>query len=246
MNLYIDIGNTRAKSALDDNGKFKSVEVSTDLLKSGQVSQVVAAAVGSRDLLDSIFPTIQDLKLPFLELQTSEKACGVTNSYTSPKNLGVDRWLTLIAAHSLYPNRSVLIVDAGTALTVDILDPSGLHLGGWIVPGFDLMVDSIVSKAPKVFDANVEMHDVLLGKDTPDCVNFGCLAAQIGIVSMALSFLPKPRDNAVPVVLLTGGGVARIRPMLNSHIGGWDDYQTVEHNFLVFEGMKVYANKILS
>lgn len=246
MNLYIDIGNTRVKSALDDNGTFKSVEVSAGLLRSGQVSQVVAAAVGSRDLLDLISPTIQDLKLPFLELQTSKKACGVTNSYISPKNLGVDRWLTLIAAHSLYPNRSVLIIDAGTALTVDILDPSGLHLGGWIVPGFDLMVDSIVSKAPNVFDADVEVSDLLLGQDTPDCVNLGCLAAQIGVISVASNFLPKQSGNVSSVILLTGGGIERLRSILSSHICGWSDHQIVEHNFLVFEGMKVCANEVLS
>jgi len=68
-------------------------------------------------------------------------AHGVTNGYRRPEALGVDRWLALIAAWRAAPT-AALVVNSGTALTVDTLDASGHHRGGLILPGLQMLLDA--------------------------------------------------------------------------------------------------------
>lgn len=239
MNLYIDIGNTRTKFAVYDQGVFKPVEFTPELLESGQIDHIVVAEVGSHGELEVLTSRFNQLSLPYTELKTTKNAGGVENSYATPTNLGVDRWLTLVAAHSQFPKRSVLIIDAGTALTVDALSPEGKHLGGWIVPGFDLMVESIVSKAPKVFDGQVSISALEFGRDTPDCVNHGCLAAQLGVILLGATLLQKYKQNEPSIILLTGGGIKKIRDFIESLLDSTNNIEIVENRELVFEGMRV-------
>lgn len=68
------------------------------------------------------------------------RALGVTNGYRQPEHLGVDRWMTLLAAREMLPGDCVLI-DAGSAITLDLLRADGQHLGGAILPGFNTSID---------------------------------------------------------------------------------------------------------
>lgn len=94
----------------------------------------------------------------------TRQAVGVTNGYTDPSQLGIDRWLTLLAVHQKIPV-AACIVDCGTAITLDVLTRTGEHLGGMILPGLDLMREGLLSRTqiPRVEDVDVEC---LLAKDT--------------------------------------------------------------------------------
>gem|GEM_PF-835709 len=70
-------------------------------------------------------------------------AGGVTNGYARPETLGVDRWLAVLAAYQKW-RKAVLVVDLGTAVTLDYVDDMGRHLGGYIVPGSHLMQSSLL------------------------------------------------------------------------------------------------------
>lgn len=239
MNLYIDIGNTRTKSALENNGSFERVEITPELLASGRIEHIVAAIVGSHEPLINLAPTLKQSSLPITELKTTSFACGVTNSYAKPTNLGVDRWLTLLAAHARFPNKPILIIDAGTALTIDVLTKDGLHLGGWIVPGFELMVESIVNKAPKVFDRNdIDTEQFHFGQDTPECVNFGGMAAQLGCIQLGVNLLRTIEKDSNAIMLLTGGGIKRLKAFVKTPYLIFSDFDVIEAETLVFEGMK--------
>lgn len=72
-------------------------------------------------------------------LAPTAKAYGVTCAYHEPRQLGADRWAALAAARALSPDRGAIVVDAGTAITVDALSPEGVHVGGVILPGVRLM-----------------------------------------------------------------------------------------------------------
>ena len=67
--------------------------------------------------------------------QSSASFGAVRNGYRDPEQLGVDRWLALIAAHSSWPDQDLFVLDAGSALTLDLLESKGFHLGGYIVAG---------------------------------------------------------------------------------------------------------------
>jgi type III pantothenate kinase len=71
-------------------------------------------------------------------------AAGVRNGYPDPWRLGVDRWVGLIGAHHEHPGKDLCLVGLGTAMTIDLLNAKGRHLGGSIVPGPRLMIESLL------------------------------------------------------------------------------------------------------
>jgi type III pantothenate kinase len=71
-------------------------------------------------------------------------AAGVRNGYPDPWRLGVDRWVGLIGAHHEHPGKDLCLVGLGTAMTIDLLAADGRHLGGCIVPGPRLMIESLL------------------------------------------------------------------------------------------------------
>src|SRR5207253_4489484 len=76
---------------------------------------------------------------PIEFIQTSDHALGINNGYQNPQQLGVDRWLNLIAAKKYFPEKNLAIFSCGTCITLDVLTLEGQHLGGLIVPGIDLI-----------------------------------------------------------------------------------------------------------
>ena len=82
---------------------------------------------------------------------STDTAAGVRNGYSNPAQLGVDRWLAVIGAFHRHRD-ACCVVDAGTALTIDGVDATGQHLGGFIVPGPRLMVESLLTGTSDLAD----------------------------------------------------------------------------------------------
>ena len=124
------------------------------------------------------------LKPRFLVSET--ESFGVKNGYTKPAQLGVDRWLTLVAVHNRYSGPAC-IVDCGTAITIDVILEDGRHLGGLILPGFELMRSSLLEKThiPRV-QAVANTQDIL-GKDTETAVASACLNSAASLVERVFS-----------------------------------------------------------
>ena len=112
-------------------------------------------------------------------LYTPAHALGMTNSYTDHTRMGIDRWLAMLAAW--YPNQTdVVVVDAGSALTLDVVSANGQHQGGVIIPGANLSERALLERTGKVrFDENIE-HELLLGRSTAECVRYGIAHSQLG------------------------------------------------------------------
>lgn len=100
-----------------------------------------------------------------------DKMCGVVNSYTKPEALGVDRWLAMVAAYNKF-KMALCIIDCGTAVTVDVVNADGVHQGGLIMPGLQLMQDSLFSNTSKIVAAKGELVELAL--NTKDAVESGC------------------------------------------------------------------------
>lgn len=132
----------------------------------------------------------------------TERASGVLVGYDDPGLLGVDRWLAVLAATKVSNYKKVLVVDCGSAITVDVLD-EGVHRGGYIVPGLRLMVGALFSDTSQVKVAALAAGEGL-GRNTSDAVNSGVLL-------MAVSFIEgvsrRYCSDAVSewLLLLTGG-----------------------------------------
>ncbi len=135
--------------------------------------------------------------------------CGVENRYRQPEQLGVDRWLALIAARGRHAG-PLLVVSSGTAVTVDALDGAGVFLGGAILPGLGLMRAALTSRTAQLQDVPGQWQR--FPRDTADAIQTGCVNAIAGAIRtqwQALAELQPPQ-----LCLLTGGDAAELMPHL--------------------------------
>ena len=151
------------------------------------------------------------------------------NSYARPERMGVDRWLAMLAARQRARERAC-VVDAGSALTIDLISASGQHEGGYIIPGPQLMERSLLLDTDRVRFAGETVGAALVpGSSTATAVRHGIALAQAGAVSLALDRAGEP----APRVFFFGGAGATLQQLLGR--GG----ELVPD--LVFEGLEVLA-----
>jgi type III pantothenate kinase len=210
MNLIIDVGNTRIKTAVFNSKELIHTEIFTkeNLLKN--VSEIIEI----HNCKHAIIAAVADIeKVQIEKLQTkinltvlnSDTKIPFKNSYSSPKTLGVDRIALVAAAVSKYPNTKVLIIDAGTCITYDFVDESGIYYGGAISPGIRMRYKSL-----HTFTENLpllETHDIhqLTGNSTEASIHSGVINGAINeIDSLIEQYRKKNKDLTV---VLTGGDV---------------------------------------
>ena len=98
------------------------------------------------------------------------------------ESLGVDRWLALLAAHRHAPTEPLMVLDCGSAITLDLLVVGGRHLGGYIVPGLALMRSSLLSETAGVAVEALSSVTSCPGRDTSTAVGHGLpLMAAVGL-----------------------------------------------------------------
>lgn len=148
------------------------------------------------------------------EFARSGSVCGpVANGYVQPATLGVDRWLGILAAYDL-ARRACCVVDAGSAITVDIVSSGGQHKGGYIVPGLQLQRDSFVSKTGLQLDGPPAWQEVAPGLRTQDALDNGILAMVLGATIAMTEAAAGESDRAL---YLTGGDAAVLSAQLHRH-----------------------------
>ncbi|KLI99451.1 type III pantothenate kinase [Luteimonas sp. FCS-9] len=135
---------------------------------------------------------------------------GLTVAYADPARFGVDRFLALLAARA-QTREPVVVVGVGTALTIDLVDVDGRHLGGRIAPSPTLMREALqrrVAQLPATGGTFVEF-----ATDTEDALASGCEGAAAALVERSL-VQAAARVGAAPGLLLHGGGMEGLRPHL--------------------------------
>jgi type III pantothenate kinase len=223
--LLMDVGNSRIKWGVLDDGDIrrtghisqerireKGLQVLTTKIPRAVddvfVSNVAGTSLATR--LSGVVGMHCDCDVRFARTQRS--GWGVTNSYTQPRRMGVDRWVAMIGAWAEI-QAACLVVDAGTAVTIDALDDEGQHLGGQIIPGVATMATSLssaTSDIPQVRPAPGRgVADLgMFARNTAAAVREGAQNAVAGAVDRAIQTL---QSNAYePVVVLTGGDASRI------------------------------------
>lgn len=134
-------------------------------------------------------------------MRTTASCCGVVNAYADPAQHGVDRWAALIGARSLLHD-PVCIIDCGTAITVDLMDASGRHLGGRIMPGLEMMQQALLRRTSGIRQIAGNVED--FASNTADAVSSGTLhmlhAALLEVITAA-----RRRLGDTMKTLITGG-----------------------------------------
>lgn len=132
-------------------------------------------------------------------------------SVDAPDRVGVDRLLNAVAANVIRRNgQPAIIVDSGTATTVDLVDGRGVFCGGAILPGFELAAKSLHAYTALLPLVTVEQLAAAerppLGTNTRDAISSGLFWGHVGAVRELIQLLSDRNSPIAPLVLLTGGG----------------------------------------
>lgn len=236
--LQLDVGNSSAKWRLLRDGQViergqyaPGDEPSTAALlaSAAQVDQIWMASVAGPDAESALLQLLASRSPVTPWLACSAARTGdLRNSYSEPGRMGVDRWLAMVAGRARTQDR-LCVVDAGSALTIDMVNASGQHEGGYIIPGPGLMERALLADTGRVRFEDEVGYDLSPGSSTAAAVRHGIALAQVGALALALD-----RAGAeVPQLLFCGGGGDALRQML----GRGGDYVAD----LVFEGLEIMA-----
>jgi type III pantothenate kinase len=221
MTLLIDLGNTSLKAALGaSRGQFtmlgsarhrdRGVEAALDEVlgrDAGRFSAALCANVAGEEAGRSLAEALQARGIDSLSfLRPAPEAFGVRCAYAVPARLGADRWAALLAARGITAG-ACLVVDAGSALTIDAMAPGGEHLGGWIIPGLRMMVEALEARTgdlTRLRLASAGEAQALFPADTGAAMEEGARLAAMGAVRTAHARLAA-REVGSPRLLVTGG-----------------------------------------
>ncbi|MEJ2129337.1 MAG: type III pantothenate kinase [Woeseiaceae bacterium] len=242
--LLLDIGNSRIKWGVLEDGEIHR----TGHIAHDQVGEKGLAALTSKlpRHVDAVFASNvagtsfatrlsgvvgMHCNVDVHFARSEKQACGVTNSYRQPRRLGVDRWVAMIGAWAEFED-VCLVVDAGTAVTIDALDAGGQHLGGQIIPGVGLMAASLATRTSDIPNiqrraAGQERGTGMFANTTAGAVGQGALNAVVGAVERAARAMR--HEVGEPAIVLTGGDASRILKSL--------DDEAVHRPHLVLQGL---------
>ncbi|KVV36429.1 type III pantothenate kinase [Burkholderia territorii] len=250
--LLIDAGNSRIKWALADaqrtlvdTGAFGhtrdgGADPDWSALPRPQrawISNVAGADVAARldALLDARWPG-----LARTTIRSRRAQCGVTNGYTTPEQLGSDRWAGLIGARAAFPGEHLLIATFGTATTLEALRADGRFTGGLIAPGWALMMRALGTHTAQLPTLTTDIASGLLAGvqaepfqvDTPRSLSAGCLYAQAGLIERAWRELSDAWQAPVRLVLAGGAADDVARALTLPH---------TRHDALILSGLALIA-----
>ena len=214
MKLLLDFGNSRCKWALLDKGQFSdsgAVSYAGDGLQIVSVTpQLPLSEVSSIHIVSVLGKQldIQIAEAPALYEHHFYKsqllAHGIKLAYADASQYGNDRYAALLAAHQLYSG-SKIIIDCGTAITFDVIDATGQHLGGLIIPGYSAMLNGLVNNTQQL-QQGIKSQDLqLLAKNTKEALACGTmLCVQMGVKGIVDRMLIEAKISA-PTIVTTGG-----------------------------------------
>ena len=245
MRLLLDVGNTAVKwafaegSVLVEQGRFVHAGQAFEVLaaqawrgKAAPTAVVVAnvAGAGMDDSVRRHAQTAWQLEPAFM--RTARTEGGVTNAYETPGDLGVDRWVAMIAAHHDC-RRGVCVIDCGTAITLDLLAASGQHQGGLILPGIDMLGQTLQAGT-----AGIEWeHAIPPGLPLARGTQAGVTGGAVYLVAAAIDRIVADMSAAAgePVeTWITGGDAARLLPVLQTPVSHRPD--------LVLQGLAILSD----
>lgn len=241
MTLYIDMGNSRIRllAEPDRAGKIISHEyrlagleavlqqIVTSLPKP---DRIVVASVAGEEFTSRLNSWCESTWSVTPEnLQSGEVCCGVTNGYPIPAQLGIDRWLAMIAAWNKYRD-NICVFDCGSAVTADLVTATGQHLGGYIIPGYDMMQQSLVNNTGLIRLQAGYSGRTQPGITTDECVYHGTTLALAAFIEKIMDIANNSAQRSFKCIITGGGAELAL--------------QTVKTDFhhepmLVMEGIKL-------
>lgn len=243
--LLMDVGNSALKTVYDDvpagtqslsyvHGSYDINKLLDEYYQTKAFSALTVASVYNAAFMDDVYHWCTRNGVAVTQVKTQKQFAGLYNGYEHYADLGVDRWLAMLA---LWEKRqqSFALASLGTALTFDWVDDHGRHQGGLIAPGINLMQQSLAANTAAISGCEeVGNLQQFLQKNTSAAVTSGTVLAVTGLLEKIMSNLGQEFTKLV----LTGGDASAVLRFI-------PDGAVVEHD-LVLQGMQSYAGSRVS
>ncbi len=234
MNLTIDIGNTHTKLGFFDGlelqltQKFSSAEIIPwqSILNKHKITHSILSHVGNARLdLETLYNNTRclevhhKLQLPF------------TSDYNPFTNLGIDRVVGLAAAANSFPHQNVLIIDAGTCLTYDLISAKAHHIGGVISPGLMMRYQSMHRFTHQLPNLEIEVPSSFPSTNTEEAMHHGVISSVIAEMEAFISRF----ETSIPIfrIILTGGDAGFLSKRLKNGILADENFLAIGLNLLL-------------
>jgi len=219
-NIYLDIGNSLTKWKYDEH-YFEDATKKFNLNQLPNASRIWTSNVCKK--------CNKGKKSNLIVLKSSESYKKLINSYKDPSLLGSDRWFAMIASYEKSTSKCFIVIDIGTAVTIDLVDNKSEHQGGVIFPGLERIRNTFD------FPPLASIGDINgLGQSTEDAWGIGTLYLIANTINQKNNELKKRFPSAE--VFLTGGGYFKVKKYLN--------FTHHYHKHLVLDGLEYYVNNV--
>jgi len=219
--LFIDIGNSAIKWSIDGQNYTSIIDdFSVEMLP--KADNVWVSCVANCEILDGL----SNINIATTDFKFGPLECG----YKNPNELGIDRYLAMIAATDLYKNQNLLVVDVGSAVTFDVVLSTGLHKGGLIMPGLMAIRNSFA----KFSTNNSDIQTKKLTQNSADAWLSGTSFMLLNSIERQIYSYKDKYKNIT--VIVTGGGAEKVLEYLS--------FNTHYHNNLVLDGLCIYAETL--
>jgi type III pantothenate kinase len=230
MKLLIDAGNTRIKWALADGEEW----LCRGYLPTGQtdrlsrvigerlahlnpranmkdINQIFVSNVAGEEVSRNILDIGAGISMQPHFVAARELQCDVSNGYSTVSQLGSDRWAALISAWHIVKGKC-LVVNSGTATTIDTLSGRGEFIGGLILPGLEMMQHSLFDATDQL--KSIQGEYVQFPLNTADAIFSGAIQAICGAIERQYNLL---EDDSAPLIL-SGGTAVLLQAYLNQKL----------------------------
>jgi len=230
MILAVDVGNTQTVLGLFTTGVLdKHWRISSNpSLTADELRITIGALLASsgrewaqidRVVISSVVPRLTSAYEELAEESTAKPSMvvgpglktGMAIKYGNPHEVGADRIVNGVAAFEAYGG-PVVIVDFGTATTIDVVDAGGAYLGGAIAPGLETSAEALFSKAARLSKVDLDPPTRVIGQSTRESVQAGLLLGQASMIDGLVRRVWDEIGTETPVVM-TGGLAERMAPL---------------------------------
>lgn len=229
MLLCLDVGNTHIFGGVFDDEKLSlrfryatpligtSDQFGIFLLNILQAKKISAEKI-SATAIASVVPnydyTIKHaiasyFAAPLFILQSGVKT-GLNVKYKNPNEVGADKIANAIGAVEAFPNKNIIIVDMGTATTICAVNKKRDYLGGTILPGMRLAMESLKSNTAKLMGVDIEAPAACLGRTTRESIQAGLYFGQLGALKEIIANFKQEAFSGEPVVIVGTGGFSQL------------------------------------
>ena len=248
--LLVDVGNTRIKWALLEGQRLGRSQAAVHSAwgpasyarrlfgKRTHPLRVWVTSVAGLEVNRALEKAARRARVPATFVTVPRAGGGVRVGYFEPWRLGADRFVAAVGAHELFPGMPLCVVGVGTAMTIDLIGANGRHRGGVIVPAPALMVATLFARTHGIHrraqggGSGRSAGKRFFARSTRDGVVQGARHAAATLIDRAVEE-GRTLLGRSPLVVLTGGEAAAVRPLLRSSSVGEPD--------LVLRGLAVLA-----